>query len=374
MTSMADHTPPQHPNNKMASSRPSSPLKTSTASKLGICCSQDASSMTQVVLWEIPTRIFLPDPFCTIVNHANGKEHNPNHQNTPHPDRGSTPFSSHLPQWCDCDDKENLITCWSLMPSPKHVNACNNNGRWPKWWSPQTPQQQWTPANNPSCPYHTGAKMMMRMVIAPWRLTNSLQNVTTYNEDGRKPRWWLHRPSLNQTPTNNLLSPTLTTPLPILRSLITPMPWKITPSTDLQPPMATECSWVLMPYLCYRQKSWQNALSWLAASLQKSTYLSMPPLALKREQHPRALLSPRIPQSSNPNLSPPPIFVPTKKLSQLNLPFLMAAAHCRWPEKSTACAHPSRLASLQHSMALMWVFWVWFSLSMITLKSKFFPP
>jgi len=130
-TLTANHTPLWHPTTTMAIFKPLSTSQVSTASKLGDCCSKNASSITQFVLR--PTRISWVDPFNTVIDiPANNDECNP-HQHCTLYAPGEVHLFSHPCHIGAIAMMKSSITCLSLMQLPTHANTCNNNGQW-SWW------------------------------------------------------------------------------------------------------------------------------------------------------------------------------------------------------------------------------------------------
>jgi len=126
-TLMAAHTSHQPAPTTMTMLKPSPTLPTSTAAKLGDCCSQEAQLTHPYGLQE--TRNLLPttSPTAIALPVDDDQQHlTPSHVIVDPVD--DKVFSLYLTQWCDCNDKDFDY----LLELDKLATACEccNDGQW----------------------------------------------------------------------------------------------------------------------------------------------------------------------------------------------------------------------------------------------------
>jgi len=104
---MATHTSLWPVTTTITTPKPSPTSPTSTASKLGDCCSQKANLTTPYGLQESLTRILLPTTFHSVIDlPVNDSDQHPNPFHTAIDPANGDAFSTHSTPWCNCNNED----------------------------------------------------------------------------------------------------------------------------------------------------------------------------------------------------------------------------------------------------------------------------
>jgi len=106
-TSTAAHISNRHAPTTTTTRKPSPTLPTSTAAKLGDCCSQEVKLTHPFGLQESPTTNLLPTTAPTaVVLPDNDDQQHPTPSNAVVDPADDDILSLYLAKWCDCDDED----------------------------------------------------------------------------------------------------------------------------------------------------------------------------------------------------------------------------------------------------------------------------